>query len=157
MSLEDLGNIGEFVAAVAVVVSLIYLAIQIRQNTYSVRSSTFQAAVRDTTEIIDPLVRDPELNRIWYEGIHDLASLSTEERRLFTTYMTTALLRLENLVYQTHHGALDPESWEGARGNFKNTFSYPGTRVWWKRARHLFNRQLQDFIDKEILDDDQEV
>ena len=33
MSLEDLGNIGEFVAAVALVVSLIYLAVQIRHNT----------------------------------------------------------------------------------------------------------------------------
>jgi hypothetical protein len=33
MSLEDLGNIGEFVAAAAVIVSLIYLAMQIRQNT----------------------------------------------------------------------------------------------------------------------------
>jgi hypothetical protein len=152
MSLEDLGNIGEFVAAIAVVISLVYLAIQIRQNTHSVRSSTFQAAIRDNTEIIDPLLRDPELNRIWYEGIRDFDSLSTEERRLFATYMTTALLRLENLVYQSRCGALDPESWEGTRGNFKNTFSQPGTRVWWKRARHIFNRQLQDFIEKEILD-----
>jgi len=42
MSLEDLGNIGEFVAAVSVVVSLIYLAVQIRQNTRSVRASTYQ-------------------------------------------------------------------------------------------------------------------
>ena len=40
MSLEDLGNIGEFVAAVAVVVSLIYLAVQIRQNTRQVDVNT---------------------------------------------------------------------------------------------------------------------
>jgi hypothetical protein len=46
MSLEDLGNIGEFVAAVAVVVSLVYVAVQIRQNTRSVRASSYQVAVR---------------------------------------------------------------------------------------------------------------
>jgi hypothetical protein len=43
MSLEDLGNIGEFVAAVAVIVSLIYLAVRIRQNTRVLCSATHQA------------------------------------------------------------------------------------------------------------------
>ena len=55
MTLEDLGNIGEFVAAIAVVVSLLYLAIQIRQNTKTVRTSTYQAILdssRSDTELI---------------------------------------------------------------------------------------------------------
>jgi hypothetical protein len=152
MSLQDLGSLGELISAVAVVVSLLYLAVQIRQNTRSVRSSTFQSAVRDTTEIIDPMIHYPELNRIWYDGVHDFDSLSTEDRRRFAAYMTSTLRRLENLVYQTNEGTLAPESWEGVRANFKNTFSYPGTLVWWKRARHLFNRQLQEFIDNELSD-----
>ena len=63
MSLEDLGNIGELVAAIGVIASLIYLAIQIRQNTQSVRSSAVQASVRDTTEIIDLLVRIEDRQR----------------------------------------------------------------------------------------------
>ena len=155
MSIQDLGSLGELIGAVAVVVSLIYLAIQIRHNTQSVRSSAVQASVRDTTEIIDILVRDPELTRIWYDGIHDFESLSTEERRRFALYMNTVLRRLENLLYQTHHGALDPESWEGARANFGNTFSHPGTIAWWKRARHLFNRQLQEFVEGELLGGEQ--
>jgi hypothetical protein len=50
MSLQDLGNIGEFVAAVAVVVSLIYLAVQIRQNTRSVRASTYHSVNRSARE-----------------------------------------------------------------------------------------------------------
>ena len=39
MSLEALGNIGDFVGGVAVVVTLLYLAVQIRQNTRQVRQS----------------------------------------------------------------------------------------------------------------------
>ena len=45
MSLEDLGNIGEFVAAVAVVVSLIYLAVQIRDNTRSLQAASLQSVL----------------------------------------------------------------------------------------------------------------
>ena len=47
MTLQDLGNIGEFVGAIGVVATLGYLTVQIRKNTLSVRASTFQEAVRD--------------------------------------------------------------------------------------------------------------
>ena len=40
-----LGNSGEFVGAIAIVVTLIYLAVQIRQNTSAVRASSFQSGV----------------------------------------------------------------------------------------------------------------
>ena len=43
MSLEALGNIGEFVGALAVVISLLYLAAQMRQNSPLVRASTYQS------------------------------------------------------------------------------------------------------------------
>ncbi len=39
MTLQDLGNIGEFVGALGVVASLIYLALQIRQNTRQLRNN----------------------------------------------------------------------------------------------------------------------
>jgi len=42
MTLEDLGNIGEFVGAIGVVASLIYLALQTRQNTRAVRVASFR-------------------------------------------------------------------------------------------------------------------
>ena len=39
MTLQDLGGLGEFIGAVAVVVSLIYLAVQVRQNTGALNSA----------------------------------------------------------------------------------------------------------------------
>ncbi len=43
MTLQDLGNIGEFVAAIATLITLIYLAAQIRQNTRAVRSASLDS------------------------------------------------------------------------------------------------------------------
>ena len=43
MTLQDLGAIGEFIGGIAVVITLVYLAVSIRQNTKSVRASTYQA------------------------------------------------------------------------------------------------------------------
>ena len=137
MSLQDLGNLGEFIGAVAVIVSLIYVGVQVRQNTQSVRTSAFQAAIRDATDTIDHVVHDSELIRIWLVGLRDLDSLSPEDRYRFAAYMTSVLRRYESLLYQTQQGTLDPDAWEGIRANLKNTFSHPGIVVWWKRARQL--------------------
>ena len=46
MSIQDLGSLGELVGAAAVVVSIIYLAVQIKQNSRLVRSSGYQTAVQ---------------------------------------------------------------------------------------------------------------
>ena len=48
LTLQDLGNIGELISGIAVVISLIYLAVQIRQNTRTVRTSTYQTVRRQT-------------------------------------------------------------------------------------------------------------
>ena len=44
--MDALGNIGDFLGGIGVVITLVYLAGQIRQNTRSVRISAFQAAQR---------------------------------------------------------------------------------------------------------------
>jgi hypothetical protein len=59
LSLVDLGNLGEFVAAIGVIVSFIYLAFQIRQNTRSMRANAYQetnASFQEAT-ITQPLAR----------------------------------------------------------------------------------------------------
>jgi hypothetical protein len=150
VTLEDLGNIGEFVGALGVVASLVYLAVQIRQNTRSVRTSTYHEAMRDFADAIDQLGRDAELTRIWYSGMADIESLSREERQRFATYLTSVLRRYENLLYQTQHGTLDVAAWVGIREQARYVFSQPGTRVWWDQAQNLFNPELRDFIENDL-------
>jgi hypothetical protein len=91
--LEDLGNIGDFLGGIGVVVTLLYLAFQIRQNTQSVRSSAVQAALADVATTMDGLVHDPDLLRIFFDGQKDFASFSAQERRRFATFLAIVLRR----------------------------------------------------------------
>ena len=58
MSLSDVGNMAEAVAAVAVVVSLVYLAIQIQQNTKAVRASSYQEVANGVTDFQSSLAQN---------------------------------------------------------------------------------------------------
>ena len=150
MTFEDLGNIGEFVGAIGVVGSLIYLAFQIRQNTKSVRAAAFQEAMRDISALSELLAHDVGLNRIWFAATRDFESLDVEDQRRFASYMISFLRRLESLLYQTQQGILEPESWAGLREFLKYVFSQPGVAQWWKNSRNLFNPNMQEFIEREL-------
>ena len=75
MSLEDLGNLGEALGGLAVLVTLVYLAIQTRENTKALRAATFQQVVDSFADISGSLSHDRELTEIVLKGRQDLASL----------------------------------------------------------------------------------
>lgn len=150
MTIQDLGNLGEFIAAIATLGTLAYLAAQIRQNTRFIRASSFQASSRDTFDIIDQVALDPELNRIYFAGTRDYASLSPEDRRRFGTYMSSMLGRWENLVFQGEQGVLDPMEFSFFYENLRVAFSQPGTQQWWAKARHLYQPKVQRVIERDF-------
>ena len=63
MSLTDLANIGQVIGAIAVVISLIYVALQIRQNTNAVRSATAQSVHEHFAGWYHLLAADLELSQ----------------------------------------------------------------------------------------------
>ena len=64
MSFEDLGNLGELVAAIATVATLGYLALQLKQNTKALRSQTFQQSSMDMSLTANAISSNGELAEI---------------------------------------------------------------------------------------------
>jgi len=151
LTFDVLGNIGDFIGGIGVVVTLIYLAGQIRQNTRSVQVSAYHAAQRDVADILDSVASDPELTRIFFDGNQDYDSLSKEDRRRYALCITSLLRKLENILHQTRLGTLDRAQWEGLFSEFRRIFAQPGTRAWWVRGRSAFNSELQDFVEQEVI------
>ena len=81
MNLNDLANIGQVIGAVAVVVSLIYVAYQIRQNTNAVRAATAQSVHEHFASWYHLLASDESLSQVVIDGLKDYGSLSERIRR----------------------------------------------------------------------------
>ena len=87
MTLEDLGNLGEFIGAIAVVASLVYLAIQIRQNTARIRENSHVSRlllqenfVSGQESLFRSLLTSEEMYRIWRLGSTTTEELSPDDR-----------------------------------------------------------------------------
>jgi hypothetical protein len=136
VTLQDLGNLGEFISAIAVVVSLAYLAVQIRQNTKTVRTSTYQAVLDSNMRSADPIFFNPEAERVYRIGRRDLGQLTADERPLFRLIVGRLLENYEAVYLQHQHGIIDADYWGGRQRALYRLVSQPGVRA------HLARRDL---------------
>jgi hypothetical protein len=129
MTLQDWGAIGELLGAVAVVVTLIYLAKQIRLHartteesrklalaqTYQRRSDALQEMVVQAadSEHIGPII--VQLTQNGYpEDLGALDVLSAEDLGRFRLWQIAQHTHWENMYYQYQQGFLDEEYYKGA-------------------------------------------
>jgi hypothetical protein len=149
--LEALGNIGDFIGGLAVVITLIYLAHQIRQNTASVQAATVQSAAQANAELMDRFASDPELLKFYLAGVRDFESLSADDRARFASVMGSIMHRGEGMVDQVERGLLPPQALEGSANRLRATFTGVGTLAWWGRGKHVYAANYQKWIDDEII------
>jgi hypothetical protein len=113
LNFETLGNIGEFVGAVAVVASLIYLATQMRQNSLLVRASAYQTASDWTLAALTQIAGNTETARIFSQGLVDPRELTDAERTQFSTLMNIIFTGLATQFLNHRRGVLPADQWTG--------------------------------------------
>ena len=140
------GAISEVFGAIAVVLTLIYLAAQIQQNTESGRDAAMISAISNFAYATEELNRDPDLVKIYFDGRKDFHALQQLEKQRFALYMTTVCYRFEIVLHQARQGQVDEQALNMS-AQMKDAFEGAGTREWWKGSRYLFKQEFQEYGD----------
>lgn len=149
MDLSGLGNVGDFIGGVAVIVSLVYLAVQVRQNTRSVRAASFQALSESVSDRVLRLAESSELHEVYMRGMRG-DQLSEQETQRFGTIMLSLIRLSSNAFVQYRSGMLTEDQWQGFRVMPVTLLSSPGGRAFWLRGRTAFGEEFAAYIDSEI-------
>jgi hypothetical protein len=131
MNLNDLANLGQIVGAAAVVVSLIYVALQIRQNTNAVRSATAQTVHEHFASWYHLLAADAELSQVVVNGLRDYFSLSETEKVRFVATFMAFLAYSQNAFLKWREGLLASPLWLGWEFVIMNLVCAPGGKAFW--------------------------
>jgi len=150
MTLDAIGNIGEAVGGLAVVVSLVYLAIQMRLNTASVRSATHQSIVATSATTNAVIAQDKELARIFRVGCENLASLDDDERVQFSFLVSQFIDIFENLYLHHVHGSLDDDFWRPREEAYLDLFRTPGFAHCWRERSSQYSSSFERFMNERI-------
>ena len=158
MTLQELANLGEFLGGIAVVASLLYLGLQIRQgnrqvlqNTKSLQASTHQAIIGDLNRFRALLVQSDSLGRIYVQGLEDPSRLTPEEQFRFRGLMQTLFANLE-LQHRSRASGLF--SLDSQDATLLGVALAPGAKAWWAQARYLYDSDFQRYVDEMIADHD---
>jgi hypothetical protein len=147
--IETLGDLGDFIGGIGVLVTLVYLVRQLRTNTTSVRTATYQAAVDLMSNLASRLAHDPEMYEIMLRGAKDPSSLTEFKQRRFDLLVLSMVRAYENLHFQYRQGAIDDEEWEGWEARIRSTFQTPGYKEWWSEHNLAFCPPFRCFIESE--------
>ncbi len=110
MDLTQLANLGEFIGGVAVLVTLIYLALQVRQNTKAVSAATFHAVASETSKLVTRATESSELIALLGTAFTKPEELAPLERFRVGFWLRGAFRLNENYFYQADLGFSTAES-----------------------------------------------
>ena len=151
MSLGDLANLGQIIGAIAVVISLFYVAYQIRQNTNAVRSATAQAVHEHFAKWYHLLAADGDLSQIVANGLRDYSSLSEQEKARFIATFMAFLSYSQNAFLKWREGLLASPLWMGWELLIMNLICAPGGRAFWKERSYLFGEEFRQYVESDLM------
>ena len=148
MSLEDLGNIGELIAAIATLGTLIYLALQIKQNSESVRVSAEQTILTSLNEALQMAASSPQVARVMIIGQTDFDSLPEDEQAQFLVWVFAWFRVLEQGHHYNQKGILDDQVWLGHVEHLRQITKSPAIKFWWGNRKLFFSESFRNFVNR---------
>ena len=148
MTIQELGSLGELVAAIATVATLIYLALQIRRNTQATRAGSFHAISDSMNHVNVSVAQNPELARIWVVGSADRGTLSEQERLQYDNVLLSYFHVFETMFFQARVGAGEGDLVLAEERSIRTVLSTPGVREWWTENPYAFGTDFRGYIDR---------
>ena len=158
-NLELLASLGEIVGSIAVVVSLIYLAVQVRQSTRAQRMENSSRILDRTAAMQGALSRDPAMSVLFSKGISDPSTLTAHERIQFTWAMYEFFGALEFMFLAAKENSIPDEIWQRWSSAAAWWLTFAGVQAWWKVRPIPFAESFSTYVES-LLDNnptDEEV
>ncbi len=147
---EAVGAVAELTGALGVIASLLYLAIQVRNNTRSIRTSTYQALLNTSLDFSFLAGSEPNVALTFNRGLRG-DELSPQESAQFAYLLHGVLRSLENGHYQFINGTMDPELWSGWTETARGIIGSPGGRQRWAAYRPRLRSSFVEFVEREVI------
>jgi hypothetical protein len=151
MTIQDWGSVGELVAAIATVVTLVYLAIQIRSNTIATRSAAAQSVHEAFTTWYRLLAADGSLGRLLTQGLRNYSSVPEADKPRFVAVCMAFSFCAQDAFIKWRQGSLSPELWRGWELVFMNLVHSPGGKEFWDERGYLFGDRFREHVEKDLM------
>lgn len=146
MGLSDFSSLAGIVSSAAVVISLIYLSLQIKQaqrNQQALMQQTRTAGITD----MNLALADPAIAAAYNKGLAGNSDMTTTEVRQFLSLARCGFINMENNFIQHHDGLMSDEAFHSALEGARFQATFPGMRAAWRQSRRAYGKNFVAFFD----------
>ncbi len=149
MNWEAIGAIGEILGAAGVIVTLAYLAVQMRQSNRLAKRAAIQGVLAGRAEMNRFIASDPALTELFWRGMESPDELDEGELLRFAGVFSTMSRHYEAIFLDNQERLLTPGVWRSQESSMKRMMSMPGPQYFLKKIESDFD---EGFIGHVLLD-----
>lgn len=146
MDMQTLGNLGDFIGSLAVLVTLIYLSVQTRQMVASGQQQSHSDILARRQELMVRIM-DRDFIEVYGKGCSRQAMDALDAQR-FTSFAMSFLSHTQDTWIQYRAGLIDQQVWEAESSIMAVSFSQPGFLDWWEHGQQFLIPEFARVIEK---------
>jgi hypothetical protein len=147
MKWEMISAIGQLAAAIGVIPSLIYLAIQIREQNKERRRAGINILTAQWSDLVKTAQESREFAALFLQGMQSFNGLDAPDKLRFSAFFTRFTRNYEGMFIYYRDGALDKDVWAEVERTLNDYFAYAGPREWWATRKHWLTDDFRAVID----------
>ena len=154
MDLTQLADLGEFIGGVAVLVTLIYLALQVRQTNRTASAAAFNSVISLDVSLNSNLLADRDVCDLIVRAREGLAAFDEVERLRFGLCASTIFRVFDNYYEYELSGLMTQARWTEREVILRNNFSNHGLREYWAENSGTYTRDFQSVVNRVLEEHD---
>jgi len=138
---------GQLATVFVGVPSIIYFAIQLREQTRERRQSAVNALTVQWGDLTKALHENPEFTALFLRGVQSFHDLDAVSKLRFSAFQNRFFKNFEGMYYSRCEGILSPELWEEIERTMSDFLAYDGVRQWWQTRKHWHTETFVRVVD----------
>jgi hypothetical protein len=150
MNWEMITAIGQMAAVFVGIPSVLYFAVQLREQTRERRQSAVNALTEQWGELTKALHENAEFAALFLRGVQSFHELDPVSKLRFSAFQNCFFKNFEAMYYSKREGILSSESWDEIDRTMSDFLAYKGIQDWWRTRRHWHTEVFARVVDEII-------
>jgi len=149
--LQEYALWAEIISAIAIVISLFYVGLQLGDNTKATLSASASASSATTQDWYLTIGSNPSSSKIWIRGMSNPETLNEDEWVQFVFLSTAIMQSFQNSYYLAQEGTLDTEVQKAITETLLITKDQPGFKLYWSQRKSTYQESFRNYVDEYIM------
>ncbi len=147
MTLLEWGALGELIGGIAIIGSLIYVGVQVKDSARAARSAATNDASGSMQSWYQEMGSNRQASEVWFNAMTSSDPLSTHDEFQFMMMMHAVIYAMQNSYLLTQEGTLDADYRDAVSSAILAVKDLPGMDRYWRQRRGLLHCGFAEYVD----------